>query len=279
MAAAQLPDVELLALAREGDPCAFQELCDRHRQAMLAEARRIVRHEQDAEDIVSKAYLRFCVNVRAGRVTTGPRPWLLKVVKRLALDDVRSAYRRHTVQPEVQAASGEPLREVEIPNSTRKRTMADDLNDQVMAIEIVRLALHCKDLPHRVLCFLLVNLVQYFPGEVADERSQDPLRAISDHVRDHLRGLWIASALRQDFDSFEDDLQVVLKRAKERLQDYPGLANEERSFGATKLEEYYKTQARPAEITMWWDRIAGKIRRQFARSGGGERCKSAGAGG
>ncbi|MEV0989511.1 sigma-70 family RNA polymerase sigma factor [Streptomyces sp. NPDC049949] len=73
--------------AGDGDPAACELLYRRHRAAAFACARRCSRAPQDAEDLVSEAFIRTLQAVRSG---AGPRevwrPYLLSVVRRTAVE-------------------------------------------------------------------------------------------------------------------------------------------------------------------------------------------------
>ncbi|GAA0423276.1 RNA polymerase sigma factor [Leifsonia naganoensis] len=64
-----LSDVDLLALTRADDECAYGELWSRHVRVGLAVARRVT-HHFDASDLVSEAFARILRAIRNG---SGPR--------------------------------------------------------------------------------------------------------------------------------------------------------------------------------------------------------------
>ncbi|MCY0920920.1 sigma-70 family RNA polymerase sigma factor [Streptomyces sp. H27-G5] len=85
------------------DPEAFELLYRRHRPAALACARACTRLPQDAEDLVSEAFLRTLQAVRSG---AGPRdhwrPYLLTVVRHLAVE-WRAGDERVILTPDVES--------------------------------------------------------------------------------------------------------------------------------------------------------------------------------
>jgi RNA polymerase sigma-70 factor (ECF subfamily) len=84
----------LVARLRAGDPDAFEELVRAFGGRLLAVARRFVRHEQDAQDIVQAAYLNA---FRAlGQFEGGCQlsTWLHRIVVNTALMKLRSRRRR-----------------------------------------------------------------------------------------------------------------------------------------------------------------------------------------
>ena len=83
-------EAAVLARIRAGDGTAFRLLVDRHVSGLLAVARRMLKAEGDAEDIVQEALVR--VWHHAGTLELGPggvRPWLRRVVTNLCLDHLR----------------------------------------------------------------------------------------------------------------------------------------------------------------------------------------------
>lgn len=83
-------EAAVLARIRAGDSAAFRELIDRHTASLLAVARRMLKVDGDAEDIVQEALVR--VWHHAGTLELGPgglRPWLRRVVTNLCLDHLR----------------------------------------------------------------------------------------------------------------------------------------------------------------------------------------------
>ncbi|MCC0094831.1 sigma-70 family RNA polymerase sigma factor [Streptomyces flavotricini] len=89
--------------AGDGDPAACERLYRRHRAAAFACARRCSRAPQDAEDLVSEAFIRTLQAVRSG---AGPRevwrPYLLSVVRRTAVE-WRECAGRTVLTPDVEA--------------------------------------------------------------------------------------------------------------------------------------------------------------------------------
>ena len=83
-------EAAVLARIRAGDNAAFRTLIDRHMPSLLAVARRMLKVDGDAEDIVQEALVR--VWHHAGTLELGPggvRPWLRRVVTNLCLDHLR----------------------------------------------------------------------------------------------------------------------------------------------------------------------------------------------
>ncbi len=104
-------EAAVLARIRDGDGAAFRILIDRHLNVLLAVARRMLRTEGDAEDVVQEALVR--VWHHAGTLELGPggvRPWLRRVVTNLCLDHLRR-HRLTSVVAEVPETLEAPTQE------------------------------------------------------------------------------------------------------------------------------------------------------------------------
>lgn len=91
-----MEDTDLVARMAAGDQAAISELYDRHSGALLALARRIVRHRENAEDLVHDVFLEAwraaaTFDPERGRVWT----WLAVRLRSRALDLLRSARVAH----------------------------------------------------------------------------------------------------------------------------------------------------------------------------------------
>ncbi|MGH6814961.1 MAG: sigma-70 family RNA polymerase sigma factor [Hyphomicrobiaceae bacterium] len=91
---AESDDAHLLAAAARGDAAAFRSLLDRHLGAALATARRTLKDDTEAEDVVQEAMLRLWRSAdRIDVAADGVRPWLRRVVVNLCIDRMRSGRR------------------------------------------------------------------------------------------------------------------------------------------------------------------------------------------
>jgi RNA polymerase sigma-70 factor (ECF subfamily) len=94
-------DAALVARLKVGDEAAFRAIVERHLSGLLAIARRMLRDDAEAEDVVQEALLRLW---RLGHTldigTAGLKPWLRRVVSNLCIDRVRTT-KRTTVTDEV----------------------------------------------------------------------------------------------------------------------------------------------------------------------------------
>lgn len=87
-------DRAALAASLEGDGDAFGVLVERYQEVAFRTAYLIVRDAETAEDVCQEGFLRAHDNLHRFRVDDPFRPWLLRIVKNLALNHVRSRGRR-----------------------------------------------------------------------------------------------------------------------------------------------------------------------------------------
>jgi len=101
----------------------FTELVERHRVELLAYARRLLGHEQDAQDVCQDALLRAC---RAfGRLShdANGRAWLYKIVTNTALNAMRRRKSRTA-----------PIADVGIDNLPSSAVLRSDRSGQLAVI-------------------------------------------------------------------------------------------------------------------------------------------------
>lgn len=96
-----MEDTDLVARMTAGDHSAISELYDRYSQPLLCMARRILRHRENAEDLVHDVFLEAWRTAASfdparGRVWT----WLAVRLRSRALDVLRSARVAHDGGPE-----------------------------------------------------------------------------------------------------------------------------------------------------------------------------------
>jgi RNA polymerase sigma factor (sigma-70 family) len=102
-------DVRLLArFAADRDPAAFEQLLERHGPMVRGVCRRILRHEQDAEDAFQATFL--ALSRSAGTLGRGSLAgWLYRAAYHAALKaKARAARRREVRAPNEVAADGDP---------------------------------------------------------------------------------------------------------------------------------------------------------------------------
>jgi RNA polymerase sigma-70 factor (ECF subfamily) len=93
-----LKDVELVALAQDGDRDAFRLITQRCNQRLYRIARAIVRNDFEAEDVVQSVYLRAFANLTGFRGEASICTWLTRITLNEARGRLRS--RRRTISLE-----------------------------------------------------------------------------------------------------------------------------------------------------------------------------------
>ena len=103
MTAATTPeggDAELVARARAGDLDAFEALTNRYEQRVYALALRMLRHEQDAEDVTQQTFLSALESLKGFRGDASFATWLLRIATHAALKVIRKRKGLDTVSLE-----------------------------------------------------------------------------------------------------------------------------------------------------------------------------------
>jgi len=105
-------DASLLARAGRGETESFRTLVERHSGAAVGMARRLLRDDAEAEDVVQEAMLRLWrvgSSLQVG--DAGVRPWLRRVVSNLCIDRIRAGKRTDVVdEPPEQEQPAEQLK-------------------------------------------------------------------------------------------------------------------------------------------------------------------------
>lgn len=89
--------IELVARAQDGDGAAFEQLLRRHFDAAFAVALGVTGRRAEAEDVCQDAFVRAWQRIGQCRDADRFRPWLLQVVRRVALNRVAAERRRRLV--------------------------------------------------------------------------------------------------------------------------------------------------------------------------------------
>jgi len=98
--AAALPDATLVKQAQAGNLAAFEALAVRYEQRLYSLAWRILRHEQDAEDVTQQALLSAMENLQGFRGESSFSTWLLRIAVHAALKLIRKRKGLHMVSLE-----------------------------------------------------------------------------------------------------------------------------------------------------------------------------------
>ena len=84
-----LPDAELVRLAKAGELAAFEALTSRHERRVFALALRMLRQEQDAEDVTQQTFLSVLENLAGFRGEASFSTWVLRIASHAALKIIR----------------------------------------------------------------------------------------------------------------------------------------------------------------------------------------------
>lgn len=82
-------DPELVQRAKRGDLDAFEVLVGRHEQRIYSLALRMLRHEEDAEDVTQQTFLSAVENLDGFRGEASFSTWLLRIASHAALKVIR----------------------------------------------------------------------------------------------------------------------------------------------------------------------------------------------
>ena len=81
----QPPDEQLLSEARSGDQQAFAELCLRYRGMIMNRIYSIVRHQEDAEDVLQETFLKAYQHLQTFRGACSFSTWLMAIGTNMSL--------------------------------------------------------------------------------------------------------------------------------------------------------------------------------------------------
>ena len=80
----------LVLLAQRGDQQAFGQLVTRYQQVAFRAAYLVVRESATAQDVAQEGFVRAYQGLSRFRPSEPFRPWLLRIVTNLALNEVRA---------------------------------------------------------------------------------------------------------------------------------------------------------------------------------------------
>jgi len=101
------PDTELVRRAKAGELAAFEALTSRYEQRVYSLAMRMLRHEQDAEDVTQQTFLGALENLSGFRGEASFATWLLRIATHAALKVIRKRKGLETISLEAATESAD----------------------------------------------------------------------------------------------------------------------------------------------------------------------------
>jgi RNA polymerase sigma-70 factor, ECF subfamily len=160
-------DADLVREAKAGDLAAFEALTSRHERLVYSLALRMLRHEQDAEDVTQQTFLSAMEHLAGFREEARFTTWLLRIASHAALKVIRKRQGLDTVSLE---AGTEPDPDGAIPHPEYVADWRQSPQQLVQRNETRRLieeALDRLDEKHR-LVFLLRDVEGLSVRETAE---------------------------------------------------------------------------------------------------------------
>jgi RNA polymerase sigma-70 factor, ECF subfamily len=148
-------DTDLLRRAKAGELEAFEALVTRHERRVYSLAMRILRHEQDAEDVTQQAFLSAIEHLDGFREEASFGTWISRIATHAALKVLRKRKGLETVSLDAAADPQESYSSVPLPRFIADwRHSTEQLVWQNETRRILEKALDNLDEKHR-LVFLL----------------------------------------------------------------------------------------------------------------------------
>ena len=101
------PDADLVRRAKAGELNAFEVLTTRYEQRVFSLAMRLLRHEQDAEDVTQQTFLSALENLNGFRGEARFATWLLRIATHAALKVIRKRKGLETISLDAATAGAE----------------------------------------------------------------------------------------------------------------------------------------------------------------------------
>jgi RNA polymerase sigma-70 factor, ECF subfamily len=151
----EIADTELVRRAQAGELDAFEALTTRYERRVYSLAQRMLRQDQDAEDVTQQTFLSALENLNGFRGEASFATWLLRIATHAALKVIRKRKGLQTVPFEEPTEGGEDLQGVPHPEYIADwRQSPEELAQTNEIRRLVEEALDRLDEKHRVV-FLL----------------------------------------------------------------------------------------------------------------------------
>jgi RNA polymerase sigma-70 factor (ECF subfamily) len=161
-------DAELVQRAKAADLAAMEELVSRHERAVYSLVRRIVSHDQDAQDVTQQTFLDAIEHLGTFREEARFRTWLLRIATYAALKIIRK--RRGLEMVSLDAATEPQGDDGTIPHPefiADWRQSPEELASRSETRRLIENALEGLDEKHR-LVFLLRDVEGFSVRETAE---------------------------------------------------------------------------------------------------------------
>ena len=165
---AETSDAELVRRAKAGDLEAFEALTSRHEMRIFSLAMRMLRQEQDAEDVTQQTFLSALENLDGFRGGASFTTWLLRIATHAALKIIRKRKGLDTISLEAATEAADDFDSVPHPEFIADwRQSPEQLVHQNEIQRLLDEALAKLDEKHR-LVFLLRDVEGFSVKETAD---------------------------------------------------------------------------------------------------------------
>lgn len=164
----QPTDSELVRRAKAGELTAFEELTSRHECRVYTVALRILRHEQDAEDVTQQAFLSAIEHLGEFRGESSFATWLTRIATHAALKVIRKRKGLNTISFEAATEPAAPGEVTPMPDFIADwRQSPEELVARNETARMLDEALAKLDEKHR-LVFLLRDVDGFSVRETAE---------------------------------------------------------------------------------------------------------------
>jgi RNA polymerase sigma-70 factor (ECF subfamily) len=161
-------DLALVQRAKQGELAAFDELATRYERQVYALAMRMLRHEQDAEDVTQQTFLSAIEGLSGFRQEASFSTWLLRIATYAALKIIRKRRGLEMVSLEQETEPQDDYSQVRHPEYIANwRDTPEHLAQNHETRRLIEAALDQLDEKHRVV-FLLRDVEGLSVQETAE---------------------------------------------------------------------------------------------------------------
>ncbi|MDB6001398.1 MAG: polymerase sigma factor [Rhizobacter sp.] len=130
-------DVELAALAAQGDTLAFRQIMRRHNRLLFRSARSILKSDEETQDALQEAYLRAWRSIGSFRAEARLSTWLVRIVVNEALGRLRQRGSAQVIQLDaaihLSQAQGETWMEADANEQPERQAMRGEMRALIEA--------------------------------------------------------------------------------------------------------------------------------------------------